>query len=176
MNGRNRWWLGGCLAALLCAAGGLRAADKADGEVTLRVTTPQEFQQVVRQQKGKVVLVDFWATWCVPCVKQFPHTVEWHRELADDGLAVISVSMDEPDDKDRALQFLKKQKATFTNLLSSRGGDEDAMQAFQIEGGAVPHYKLYGRDGRLLKTFGADPDKPWTHADVDKAVRAALKK
>ena len=168
--------LGCCLWAGWSSLAAAQEGEKAEGKVTLKVVTPQQYQQVIKQHRGKVVVVDFWATWCIPCVKEFPHTVQWHRELAGDGLVVVSMSMDDPENKDEALKFLQKQNATFTNLLSSLGGEEEGMEAFDIEGGAVPHFKIYGRDGKILRQFGVDPDNPWDHADVDKAIREALKK
>ncbi|MCH9793369.1 MAG: redoxin family protein, partial [Planctomycetes bacterium] len=66
-------------------------------EITLIETDVNGFNELLEKQKGKVILVDFWATWCIPCVKNFHHTVEWNKKFADQGLTVISVSMDESD-------------------------------------------------------------------------------
>ena len=145
--------------------------------ITLKTVDAAEFQQAVAALKGKVVLVDFWATWCFPCRQGFPHTVRWSREFADDGLAVISVSMDEPDDssRERVLKFLQQQQAEFTNLLSKQGGSDEAMEAFQIEGAALPHYKLYDRQGNLIRMFStSETEQSWTAEDVDAALRKAL--
>ena len=166
------------LLAAACLASALGAAPEsaADGEVTLRTVTPKEFEGVVREHKGKVVVVDCWATWCIPCLKEFKHTVEWHETYADQGLVVISLSMDAEEDRAAAEKFLKKRNATFTNLISSLGGEDDAMEKFDIDGGALPHFKLYGRDGKLIRKFGTDPDNPTDHEDVEKAIREALEK
>ena len=166
--------LAGGVVLVSSAMTALAADVKTEEKVTLRVVTPEQYEQVIRQHRGKVVVVDFWATWCIPCVKAFPHTVQWHRELRDKGLVVMSMSMDDPEQKEDALKFLTKQKATFTNLLSSLGGEEKGMEAFKVEGGAVPHFKIYGRDGKLVRQFGADPDNPWDHSDVEKAIREVL--
>ena len=60
-------------------------------EIHVQVADRQAFDALVEQRRGEVVLVDFWATWCIPCVQQFPHTVDLHRKYAGRGLAVISV-------------------------------------------------------------------------------------
>ena len=149
---------------------------KLTGDVTLKVVGPREFKAVLAKQKGKVVVVDFWATWCLPCLKHFPKTVEWSRKYPEKELVVISLSMDDsdPESKAEALTFLKKQNATIINLMSSLGGEEKAMLAFEIAGGAIPHFKIYDRKGKVFKTFGGDPDNPFTHTDVEAALVKVL--
>lgn len=144
--------------------------------VAVRVVNRAAYDAVLKgdEYRGKVILVDFWATWCIPCIKEFPHTVEWSRKYADQGLAVVSVSMDDPDQKDEVLKFLKKQQATFTNLLSDEGISENAVKAFDIAGGALPHYKIYNRSGQVVRTFGGDPDKPLNHEEIESALRKVL--
>lgn len=145
----------------------------ASGDVTITAVDVDGFKNAVAKHKGKVVLVDYWATWCIPCRKTFPHTVEWSDKYGKEGLVVMSMSMDDADEKDRALEFLKEQKAAFPNLLSKLGGEEEAMQAFEIPGGSIPHYKIYGRDGKLFKAFSQDK-QGWDHEDIEAAVKEAL--
>jgi len=148
----------------------------AANDITLKAAAPDDLQQLIAAHKGKVVLVDFWATWCAPCRKQFPHTVELSRKHAD-GFAAISVSCDGEDRETEILAFLKKSEAKFDNLRSKFGGDEETFTAFEIEGGALPHYKLYDRAGKLRHTFGTDPtaEKQFTPEDIDAKVAELLK-
>ncbi len=150
-----------------------------DQTVTVSLATPKELDAAIKKHKGQVVLVDFWATWCIPCIKNFPHTVEWQKEYGDKGLAVISVSMDDPEEETQepaksVLDFLKNQNATFTNFQSKLGGDEDAMKAFDVAGGAIPFYKIYDKTGKLTKTFGVDPCNPFGPEDIEAAIKQAL--
>lgn len=62
---------------------------------TVRVVDKAGFDAEIALHKGKIVLVDCWATWCVPCVKEFPKTVAMSHDFADKGLVVISLSFDE---------------------------------------------------------------------------------
>jgi len=153
-------------------------SEAAAGEVTVRAVDLEGYQKAIEAQRGKVVLVDFWATWCVPCKKQFPHTVELGRELADEGLAVISVSMDEvesdPASHEPILKFLKDQNARFTNLIATTADGSDPFEAFDIDGGAIPHYKLYDRNGQLVRKFYFDAETSYTQEDIDTAVKELL--
>lgn len=151
------------------------AATPADG-VTLQVVKPDEFNAVVAQHRGKVVLVDFWALWCDACVKTFPHTVELSKKHATDGLVVISMSFDDPEQQADALAFLKEQDATFENLMCALGGSTDSFAAYENETEALPYFRLYDRGGKLAQVFKVDIDagKGIDPADIDKAVAELL--
>jgi thiol-disulfide isomerase/thioredoxin len=113
---------------------------------------------LLAKHKGKVILVDFWATWCPPCVKEFPHTVEVGRTSDPSKLAVITVSMDEPDDEEKVLQFLYEREATFDNMISKYGVGQEGFEAFELGDGGVPHYKIYDRAGELRHTANSNKD------------------
>jgi thiol-disulfide isomerase/thioredoxin len=131
----------------------LPPAKQIASQVPLRIADRQVYEEVLAKHKGQPILVDFWATWCVPCTEQFPHTVELHAKYAAKGLAVVSVSLDDPADEAKVKAFLEKQRATFDNLLSKWGGDGPSFENFDIRAGTIPHYKLYDRDGQLRETF-----------------------
>src|SRR5438270_110417 len=71
----------------------------------------------VKSQAGNVVVMDVWATWCVPCKKEFPRLVMLHEQYAKDGLVCMSLSVDEKEDSAAALAFLKGKQAGFANFL-----------------------------------------------------------
>src|SRR5690242_10528052 len=98
------------LAASLSPAG--RAAEKPPELKTIKY---DDLAAAVRALRGKVVVVDIWASWCIPCKKEFPHLVELHKKYAKEGLACVSVSVDDEDGVKAALAFLQKQNATFAN-------------------------------------------------------------
>ena len=117
--------------------------------IEVTVVDKAGFQKAIDAHHGKVVLVDYWATWCPPCVKQFPHTVELSNKHREQGLDVIALSFDEPDDVDAVRKFLSEKEATFENLISSVGSGETAADEFDFDG-ALPHYVVYDRDGNLV--------------------------
>jgi thiol-disulfide isomerase/thioredoxin len=137
----------------------------------------QGFYEVIARHRGQVVLVDFWATWCGPCVEQLPHSLELARQLGKRGLAVVTVSVDDPGDSQQVAEFLRSQGAgVAVNLISQFGASPRSMEAFDIAGGAVPHYKLYDRSGKLRHTFGVDPTAKdqFTAQDIDNMIERIL--
>jgi len=126
-------------------------------DVKLTEGDRETFAQIVSSHQGQVVLVDFWATWCGPCVKQFPHSIELAHKYRDRGFAVVTVSMNEPKERDAVLAFLVRQKADVENLLPRYGAGTEFLEAFDLRGD-VPFYKLYDRRGVLRYTFSSDPE------------------
>lgn len=89
--------------------------------------------------KGKVILVDFWATWCGPCIAEIPHLNELAEKLADEGLQIVSFT----DQSQRGIkEFLDKVDMKYPVGCSSELGNE-----FGVNG--LPHTFLIGRDGKL---------------------------
>ena len=119
--------------------------------VKLAPADEKDLAALIEKHKGKVVFVDFWATFCKPCVKNFPHTVELHKQHQGDGLMVISMNFDSPEEKGKVLEFLEQQGATFDNLISKYDAGNEANEAFNFEG--LPHLRLYNRQGQLRHTW-----------------------
>ncbi len=128
-----------------------------DRQVALTVVDGAGLESVIAGHRGKIVLVDFWATWCAPCMAQFPHTVELGRRFGEQGLVVVSMSLDDPDDYDDVLEFLAEQGAGFDNLLSKYGVGSRTMEEFDLRGD-IPLYRLYDRSGNLRYQFSSMPD------------------
>ncbi len=118
------------------------------------------------------MLVDFWATWCKPCVDLFPHTVELDRKLAARGLAVITVSLDDLQERLEVLDFLREQRATLDNYIARDGGSNATWEALDL-GGGIPHLRLYDRGGKLRHTFPGDDAQLRTET-IDRAVEQLL--
>jgi len=156
---------------------------KAAADLALTVVDREGYRQFLEQHRGKVVLVDFWATWCTSCIDLLPHHVALQKECAGQGLVVATVSMDEladPDDPAQQApvrQVLADKAAPLEHLLArpARPGqpDTDPFQVFGIPGGALPHLKLYDRDGKLVRTFDSKAGNIKPEA-IDQAVEKLL--
>ena len=144
-------------------------AQAAGPEATLLRIDKVGYQALASHESGKVLLVDFWGTWCEPCRERFPHVVELDRKYASRGLVVVSIACDDEKNTDQVLSFLKEQGATFRNLRSVGGAGESTFSDFEISDGALPHYKLYDRKGKLRQTFSL-AEKEFTPEEVAAAV------
>ncbi len=101
--------------------------------------------------RGKVVLINFWATWCAPCVAEFPVLVKLHNAYESKGLVVMSVSVDELNDKGAVVDFLRKSKARFPVFMRSKGDIEKFVGGIDKKwNGAVPATYLFGADGKQI--------------------------
>jgi peroxiredoxin/outer membrane lipoprotein-sorting protein len=116
--------------------------------------------------KGKVVIVDFWASWCGPCQAQMPELEKMHRELSAQGLLVLGLDVGE--DSERVTQFAKQKDYTFTLLL---GAEPDITEKYFVDG--YPTTFLVDRQGRIaFRTMGGlTPEK--LRAAVETALAAA---
>lgn len=140
--------------------------------VDVKVVKLAGLRKAVAEHKGKIVVVDFWATFCIPCKEEFPNLVKLHHDHGKNGVVCISVSVDDPEDKDAALKFLKKSKAVFQNLLLD---ETPELYQKELNFASVPTVLVYGRDGMLVKKFNATkPAEAFTYKDIRKLVEELL--
>jgi thiol-disulfide isomerase/thioredoxin len=125
--------------------------------------------------KARYTVVDAWASWCGPCKENFPHLVEMHKKYGDRGLAVASISFDDPANQkqvDEAEAFLREKKADFTNYLLDEA-EGVGFEKFGVNG--IPAVFVYGPDGREIKRFTMDDvNNQFTYDEVEKYLVGLL--
>jgi thiol-disulfide isomerase/thioredoxin len=106
---------------------------------------------------GKLLLVNFWATWCDPCLAEFPDLQKMVRMYRKRAMDIVTVSINSPDEKNFVLKFLQEQHAINRNLLFSGTDSADAVSAFGTDwSGGVPYTVLIDAKGEVLfKTQGS---------------------
>jgi thiol-disulfide isomerase/thioredoxin len=127
----------------------------------------------IEAEKGHVVLLNFWATWCVPCREEFPDLVRLQNALSQQGLRVIGVSTDFSKQLAAVEAFLAKNKPSFPNYHRKSGGDDqDFINAVDPTwGGELPFSVLYGRDGNKVRTLAGKS----SYADFEREVLKVLR-
>ena len=142
-----------------------------EGLVTL--LKPAEFNKLKADSQGKVLLINFWATWCAPCVAEFPEFVKIDQDFRSRGVRTVAISTDEKSDIESAvIPFLKKQKAVFESYLSD--ADDPQMLIDVVDknwSGALPATFLFDKQGKLVFTKYGIIDRE----ELLKALEAALK-
>lgn len=129
------------------------------------------YSRTVASAKGKVTLVNFWATWCVPCRKEMPQLVALEGRLKPKGFQLITVSADEAESETAAREFLAKFKVPAPHYLK-RPANEDKFNA-SIDAkwsGELPALVLYDRSGRKVRTFFGETDIKVLEAAIAKLL------
>jgi peroxiredoxin len=102
----------------------------------------------LRKEKKKYYLIDFWATWCAPCVAQLPKLREVYDEYKNKGFAIIGYSLDVHQDK--LEDFLRKQKLGWENLSDLKGNQSSVYKLFKL--GTIPSNYLIDENGIIVAT------------------------
>ena len=157
MTVKEQWaWVG---AIVLILAGGAFAATHALRDDLFPVTLgsqapqfeaatldPQAVKRTLADYRGKVVLLNIWATWCTPCIVEMPTLEALHREFKDTDLKIIAVSIDQAQTESAIREFVKELGLTFEILHDPEGA---ITRDYQATG--YPETFVIGRDGVIRK-------------------------
>ena len=154
----GRATLGFLLAALASLIACQRAAEPAPERATAAAapaTLAAEWidfaglEQRITAEHGRVVVVNFWATWCEPCREEFPGIVELQRRYGARGLTVLSLSLDAPSDRDSEVRkFLAEQRPSFPVFIKTAGDPDEFINAVDPKWtGSLPATLIYDRSG-----------------------------
>ena len=129
------------------------------------------FQKLVAAHKGRVVIYDFWATWCEPCRAELPQLIKLEAKLRSRGFELVTVSADEPEQAADAAKALKKTGFTGPAYRKQAQDDERFINAIDRQwGGALPAMFLYDRGGRKVRSFIGETDMTALEAAVSKLL------
>jgi thiol-disulfide isomerase/thioredoxin len=112
------------------------------------------WEEVRARYRGRVLLVNFWATWCEPCREEFPAIVRLYRTYRGRGLSVVAISMDEPESVPAIQEFLKSQGAQFGSYRHNFHDFSVLIDTINPRwGGGIPATFLYDPQGRLVSSW-----------------------
>ncbi|AOM80744.1 thioredoxin [Pedobacter steynii] len=116
--------------------------------------------------KGKVVLVDVWATWCGPCKAEIPHLKKLEEEMKGTDVSIVSISVDEAKDKDKWLKMIKDDQLGGTQLFASGWGD--LAKYYKITG--IPRFMVFDRQGKIVTVDSPRPSNPELKTLLEKTL------
>ncbi len=132
---------------LLLLATGVAAAP-------LRPLDEAGYRKVLADNKGQVVLVNFWATYCAPCRAEMPALATLSKRLHAKGFRLVVISADEPEQQAAAQKFIDKQAISGISYIRRAQDDDAFIRAIDAKwSGALPASFLYDRSGRKVKSF-----------------------
>jgi len=144
------------LAVAAIAPHPLRAG--ADTAPEMKIVQPQDVKALIAANRGKVVFLNFFATYCVPCHKEFPDIIKLQNKYKD-GLQVVEVSMNDasdPADKAKMAQYLEEQKPPFPVYLAASIDDDfykGVDPKWQADGEALPMTTIYDKNGNVVHFY-----------------------
>jgi len=137
---------GVCLLGITATAARAQSSD-------IKSVEPKDIKDIVAQNKGKVVLLNFFATWCVPCHTEFPDIVKLQNDFKGKGLQVVEVSMNDITDKDELQKYLAETKPPFTVYLAANTEDKFYTDVDPRWDTALPMTMIFDRDGKNVHFY-----------------------
>ena len=149
MHPPRTYFLATLAAALLVMTACTRNGDAATGKpVEIKFQAVDGRHVDLTKMQGKVVLVDFWATWCGPCVEELPHVKAAYEKYHAKGFEIVGISLDQ--DLARLQEFTKAQGMPWPQYFDGKGWGNIISSKYGIRG--IPTMWLVGKDGNLADT------------------------
>ncbi len=123
-----------------------QTAELKNKPLDLKFTAVDGAEVDIAKLRGKVVLIDFWATWCGPCVAELPNVLKAYEKLHPKGFEIIGISLDQ--DKDKLQRFTKEKGMTWPQYFDGKGWENDISTRFGIR--SIPAMWLVGKSGMLI--------------------------
>ncbi|MCU0867167.1 MAG: TlpA family protein disulfide reductase [Planctomycetes bacterium] len=135
----------GKMAASKVAAANL----KVGGDPVPFTTTDMDGKSVsVADYKGKVLLIDFWATWCGPCMAELPHVLEAYQAYHDQGFEILGISLDRDTDKEKLVNTIKDRGMSWRHVYDGKYWQAEVAQMHDVN--SIPFTLLIGKDGKVV--------------------------
>jgi thiol-disulfide isomerase/thioredoxin len=135
---------------------GVRSEKKGDTEElissdrTVDLIDEAGLQKLIHERHGKILLLNIWATWCLPCIEEFPDLIKLYSSQGTDTLEIVGISVDDSDDVgSKVLPFLEKHAVPFKVYLAHFGNQDDFINSLDSTwNGAVPATFIYDSLGK----------------------------
>ena len=167
------------LVLLICSAAGHgfaqsnikledQAANARGQEVDLKLKDLSGVAQSLSALKGRIVILNFWATYCIPCRKEMPDLAAIQNDYAAHGVQVIGAAADETENRAEILKFIKETRINFPVWV---GATTTQMMRFGL-GGALPGTVVINSDGRIVKAISGTVNAVELRKQIDELLAA----
>jgi thiol-disulfide isomerase/thioredoxin len=137
------------------AKGELRTIESRRKPLELKFTAVDGREVDLEKLRGKIVLVDFWATWCVPCKEELPNVKAVYEKYHDQGFEVVGISLDGAKDKQKLIDYCRDRGLPWPQYFDGKGWSNDVAKEFGVS--EIPATFLLGKDGKIVSTDARGP-------------------
>lgn len=128
----------------------LRVADSLSKPIEMKFTAVDGREVDVASMRGKVVLIDFWATWCGPCIAELPNVKKAYAKYHAKGFEIVGISLDQAKDKQKLIDFTAKHEMPWPQHFDGKGWENEISTRYAIS--AIPAMFLLDKTGVVIST------------------------
>lgn len=136
----------------------------------IRTVTATQIRALVDDRKGKVVVVNFWASWCPPCMREFPAIIKVYEQYHDKGLEMFAVSLNAPEDMADIEEFVRTTKPPFPIYLADAQDEAFAQGVLEDWSGEMPMTLVFNTTGQRVLAHRSE----LTYEELSSKVEALL--
>lgn len=133
---------------------------------TASISEQSLYNDILNKNKGKVIYVDFWGTWCSPCIEQFPYAKKLHSEFENKDVSFVFLCC--KSRKEAAENIIKKYQLKGQQYILSQKQYEDFERQFEIAG--LPRYVLIDKKGDIYSENASRPESEQTKIEIEKLL------
>ena len=145
-----------------------------NSDIKLKTVDASDINNQIKKHKGsKAVLINFWATYCVPCIEEFPMIVDLSKKYSEKGMQIYFVSADWLDRKKEVRDFLLEKDVKGLSFIKEEGNDNNFINEISREwSGALPFTIVYDKNGNLSDYWEMKKNKDRFESAIIKAIKS----
>jgi thiol-disulfide isomerase/thioredoxin len=141
--------------------------------INVQPVNKEQLSKLIKERNGKVLLLNLWATWCIPCREEFPDLIRIVNEFKNNYAEVVGISIDFQDEvQSKIIPFLKKQKVNFKNYVNGFDNDEQLINMISKKwNGALPTTIIYDSTGKQVSFLEGKRTYQEFKNELDKIIK-----